>query len=281
METEDGGRSRQHSQRRPCAGRIASSCSEMERTDQSVAHNVKSVNPRAPVSSVMRAQQNLSDEDEQGGKFQQVEGLTTVDAEEIPCEFSVEDDFLIDENAEGIDEEMVKAIVAGNKIEFDATVCEELPKDAKIITTRWENVVPKGEKWRCRFVAREFRHDDPEVGLDTSGSKAATGKLVDMHAVQHGHSILCLDAENAYFHAQDEEEVYCCPPKEWVKRYHARGSSGESLVEVEETASRETESCEVQRVCRDGDRWSRHRAMSRAAITLQMTKNDIDLRVPP
>ena len=31
----------------------------------------------------------LPDEDEPGGKFQQVEGLTTVDAEEIPCEFSV------------------------------------------------------------------------------------------------------------------------------------------------------------------------------------------------
>ena len=34
----------------------------------------------------------LLDEDEQGGKFQQVEELTTVDAEEIPCEFAVEDD---------------------------------------------------------------------------------------------------------------------------------------------------------------------------------------------
>ena len=34
----------------------------------------------------------LPDEDEQGGKFQQVEGLTTVDAEEIPCEFSMDDE---------------------------------------------------------------------------------------------------------------------------------------------------------------------------------------------
>ena len=44
----------------------------------------------------------LLDEDEQGGKFQQVEGLTTVDAEEIPREFSVEDDFEIDETDEGV-----------------------------------------------------------------------------------------------------------------------------------------------------------------------------------
>ena len=35
----------------------------------------------------------------------------------------------------------------------------------------------------------------------TSGSTAATGGLADMHAVQHGYSILCLDADHA--------EVYC------------------------------------------------------------------------
>ena len=51
----------------------------------------------------------------------------------------------------------------------------------------------------------------------------ATSRMVDMHAVQHGYSILCLDAENAYFHAEEDEEVYCWPPKEWVERYHARG----------------------------------------------------------
>ena len=62
----------------------------------------------------------LPDEDEQGGKFLQVEGLTTVDAEEIPCEFSVEDDFVMDENTGGVNKEIVKAIVAGKKKELDA-----------------------------------------------------------------------------------------------------------------------------------------------------------------
>ena len=56
---------------------------------------------RALASSVTRVQQNFLDEDEQGRKFQQVEGLTTVDAEEIPCEFSVEDDFEVDETGDG------------------------------------------------------------------------------------------------------------------------------------------------------------------------------------
>ena len=151
----------------------------------------------------MRAQQNFLMET---SKFQQVVALTILDAEEIPCEFSVEDDIVTDENAEGVNEELVKAIVAGKKKELDAMeasgifdVCEELPKDAKVITTRWVNV-PKGDKWRCRFVAREFRYDDPEMGGHyTSGSTSATGRLVDVRALQHGYSILCLDAENAYF----------------------------------------------------------------------------------
>ena len=146
--------------------------------------------PCAQGSSVTRTAE-VPDGDEQCGKFSQVEGLTTVDAEEIPCEFSMEDDFVVNENTDGVNEEIVKAIVPGKKKELDAMeafgifdVCEELPKDAKVITTRWENV-PKGDKWRCRFVAREFGHDDPKMeGLYTSGSTAATGRLVDMHAVQ-------------------------------------------------------------------------------------------------
>ena len=98
----------------------------------------------------------------------------------------------------------------------------------KVTTTRRENV-PKGDKRRCKFLAREFRHDDPEMErLHTSGSTVATSGLVDMHAVQHGNSILCLDAENAYFHAEEDEEVHCWPPKEWVKRYHARGGRVEN-----------------------------------------------------
>ena len=67
-----------------------------------------------------------------------------------------------------------------------------------------------------------FRHDDPGMeGLYTSGNTTSTGKRIDLHALQHGYSVLCLDAENAYFHADEDEEVYCWPPKEWVKGYHA------------------------------------------------------------
>ena len=105
-------------------------------------------------------------------------------------------------------------------------VCEDLPGNVKVITTRWETFrrATSGDA-----EAREFRHDDPEMeGLYTSGSTAATGRLVDMHAVQHGYSILCFDAENAYFHVEEDEEVYCWSLRERVKRYHARGGRVES-----------------------------------------------------
>ena len=65
----------------------------------------------------------------------------------------------------------------------------------------------------------------------TSGSTAATDRLVDMHAVQHGYLILCFDVESEYFHAGEDEEVFCWLPKEWVKRYHARDGRVENLVE--------------------------------------------------
>ena len=58
------------------------------------------------MSSGVKRAAELPDQDEQGGKFQQVEGLRTSVAEEIPYEFSVEDDFMIDENTEGVDEEI-------------------------------------------------------------------------------------------------------------------------------------------------------------------------------
>eukprot|EP00959_Pyramimonas_sp_CCMP1952_P272458 5696346-Pyramimonas_sp.AAC.1 len=34
---------------------------------------------------------------------------------------------------------------------------------------------------------------------------------------------MVLDAQNACFHAEEDEEVYVVPPAEWSRRYHARG----------------------------------------------------------
>ena len=80
-----------------------------------------------------------------------------------------------------------------------------LPKDAKITTTRWGNV-PEGDEWKCRFVAREFRHDDPEMeGLYTSGSTAATGRLVDRGSTAASLVLSC--DENCAI--KKEQDAHC------------------------------------------------------------------------
>ena len=139
METEDGG-ARDNTSSDDCPqAPVPAPSNPMEQADRTGGQQ--------PVSSGVKRDARtaeLPDEDEQGGKFLQVEGLTTVDAEEIPCEFfRVEDDFMIDESTEGVDEEIFKAIVAGKKKELDAMeafgifdVCQELPRNAKVIPTR-------------------------------------------------------------------------------------------------------------------------------------------------
>ena len=97
------------------------------------------------------------------------------------------------ENAEGVDEQIVEAIVATKKKELDAMEAFGI-----FDVRRIANEMGKRSERRQVEMQVEFRHDDPEMdGLYTSGSTSATGRLVDMHAVQHGHSILCLDAESA------------------------------------------------------------------------------------
>ena len=54
-------------------------------------------------------------------------------------------------------------------------VCEEMPIGAKLTT-----IVPKGDKWRCRFVAREFKHDGPD--MEGSTLQAARNPQADWWA---------------------------------------------------------------------------------------------------
>ena len=107
------------------------------------------------------------------------------------CEFSVGDNFKADKIAENVDQQAVKFILVAKVKEFDVMeafvilgLSDELTKDSNI-TARWESV-PNGDKWRCKFVTRDFRHDDLKMeGFFISSY------TVDMHAVCFGYSILC------------------------------------------------------------------------------------------
>ena len=83
MDTEDGG-ARDNTASGDCPqAPVPAPSNPMEQTDRTGG--------QTPVSSGVKRDARtaeLTDEDEKGGKFQQVEALTTVDAKEIPCEFS-------------------------------------------------------------------------------------------------------------------------------------------------------------------------------------------------
>ena len=140
----------------------------------------------------------------------------------------MEDDFEVDENA-GVDEEIVKASWAGKKRELDAMeaigifdICEEVPKHAKVITTRWEKTFRKATSgdaccWTCLQSNMDTRSCASMQRMRTSTLRKTRKCTVGRR-----------------------------------NGYHARGGRVEKPLEVEETAVRETECYEVQRVCRGG-----------------------------
>ena len=98
----------------------------------------------------------------------------------------------MDENTEGVNEDIVKAIVAGKKKELDAMeafgifdVCEELPRDAKVITTRWKKTFRRATSGDADSLS-ESSDMVIQISKDST-STAPTGRLVDMHAVQRGY----------------------------------------------------------------------------------------------
>ena len=144
--------------------------------------------------------------------------METMDEEDDVVDFDSDEEW--DENA--VDEETRNGILAGKDTEMDAMdqfgiyeIFEgDLGPSKKVLTTRWENG-RRADGWRCRFVAREFKAMNKALtGLYTPGSTTSTGRLIDLHIVQNKLKAMILDADHAYFHADEDEEVYTHTPVE-------------------------------------------------------------------
>ena len=84
-----------------------------------------------------------------------------------------------------------------------------------------------------------------------------------MHAVQHGYSILSLEQRMRTSMLRKTRISTVGVRENGYRGTTAEVDEWRTLLETEETASWKTESCEeVQLLCRDGNRWSRNRAMS-------------------
>ena len=209
---------------------------------------------RALVSSVMRVQPNFQTRTNKEASSNKLKGLTTVDAAKMPCSSQWKmtsmstkpQKVLIRKHSKPSWLARRKSSMRWKHSEF--LMCAKNCRKMRRSKQRDGENVPKGDKWRCRFAAREFRHGDQEMeGIYTSGSTVATSKLVDLHEFQHGYSILC-SMRRAHISMQRKTRKFTVG----LQRNGSRGitpevDTSQSLVEVEEAALREKEGCaEIQ-----------------------------------
>ena len=95
--------------------------------------------------------------------------------------------------------------------------------DGPLISTRWECQL-RGEEVRARFVAREFRSLDPfRDDVYTPASEQPTARIIDLIMVKRGWPAVVIDAVCAYFQAEEDENVFTEPPREWLQKMKAEG----------------------------------------------------------
>ena len=92
----------------------------------------------------------------------------------------------------------------------------------KKISSKWLHTYQwsgKGECWsvKSRYVAREFRWQEERTDLFTPGSTTVESRLVDFIAAKNDWPTFTLDAEDAYYHAPELENVWVEAPPELIE----------------------------------------------------------------
>ena len=95
----------------------------------------------------------------------------------------------------------------------------------KQLSNRWVKA-KKGNSIRMRFVAREIKHrESKRTDLYTPASTSNAERVIDLLAVKQKKSRMIIDAKNAYFHADEDEDVAVDPPEVWMKWWIDNGGS--------------------------------------------------------
>ena len=77
---------------------------------------------------------------------------------------------------------------------------------------------------RARFVAREFEGDEAMYDAFAPSSTPSTGRIIDHLRLKKSFHTFKADVTNAYFHVDEDEEIYVDPPAECLEQQAALGN---------------------------------------------------------
>jgi len=90
---------------------------------------------------------------------------------------------------------------------------------------------------RSRYAAQGFKWQEHRADLFTLGSTTAESRVVDFMALKMGWQTLTVDAEDAYLHTPEAEEVWVEPPPELLEEMQQMGRLHRLRVAAEQAAA--------------------------------------------
>ena len=200
-----------------------------------------------PVQEKRRAEVQIGPEEETSTDVAKIVGMMsvvdeedTVHEAEASYEYEADDDTAdhveLDDTA---DTERLAARHRGRLAEIDkmeefklayvVTKAEAKEKGWRVLGWRWVDK-ERPEVWRCRYVVKDFKFLQPwRTDLYTPSSVPLTNRIIDAIAEAHGYRRLIADATNAFFHAEEKEDVCSGCPEEFLERRRQAGLDTEVL----------------------------------------------------
>ena len=102
-------------------------------------------------------------------------------------------------------------------------------KGWRVLKWRWVDK-ERPEVWRCRFVVKDFKFLQPwRTDLFTPSSVPLTNRIIDALAEAHGWGRMIADATNAFFHAEEREDICSGCPEEFLEQRREKGLDDQVL----------------------------------------------------
>ena len=118
------------------------------------------------------------------------------------------------------------------------TVDQQVALGKKRVTTRWRTDHRKGRNQSTIRRKRIARGNEAMYDAVALSSTPSTGRIIDYLSLKNSYHTFTADVTNAYFHVDDDEEIYVDPPAEWLEQQAALGNPTSVLMETAKTAVR-------------------------------------------